>query len=71
LQLIAGLIYNEIIIWNFCGFNKYTKKCLAERETEEFTPLKIRESSIESGKNCDDNQNDESNNSDNEDNNSD
>ena len=71
LQLIAGLIYNEIIICNFCGFNKYTKKCLAERETEEFTPLKIRESSIESGKNCDDNQNDESNNSDNEDNKSD
>ena len=71
LQLIAGLIYNEIIICNFCGFNKYTKKCLAERETEEFTPLKIRESSIESGKNCDDNQNDESNYSDNEDNKSD
>ena len=71
LQLIAGFIYNEIIICNFCGFNKYTKKCLSERENEEFTPLKIRESSIESGKNCDDNQNDTSYNSDNEDNKSD
>ena len=25
-QLVAGLIYNEIIICNFCGLNEYTKK---------------------------------------------
>ena len=70
-QLVAGLIYNEIIICNFCGFNKNTKKYLSEKEKEEFAPLKLRESSIESGKYFDEKENDTSYNSDNEDNKSD
>lgn len=66
LQLIAGLIYNEIIICNFYEFNKYTKKCLTERQNKEQVLLKSRESSIESGNNGDDTQNDTSFNSDDE-----
>ena len=30
--LIASLLYNEIIICNFCSLNKYTKKCLDKRQ---------------------------------------
>ena len=40
IQLIAGLIYNEIIICNFMNFNKNTKKSLQEREQEELLSLK-------------------------------
>ena len=45
IQLIAGLIYNEIIICNFCGFNKYTKKYLQERENQELISLRVTENS--------------------------
>ena len=39
IQLIAGLIYNEIIICNFCGLNEYTKKNLQERENQELISI--------------------------------
>ena len=38
--LFGALIYNEIIICNFCGLNKYTKKYLKERENQELISLK-------------------------------
>jgi len=60
-QLVAGLIYNEIIICNFCGLNEYTKKNLLEKQNEELIALKRIESSIESEKNRDSNQNDTKN----------
>ena len=41
--LIASLIFNEIIICNFCGFNKYTKKSLEKRQKEELILLKQTE----------------------------
>ena len=46
IQLIAGLIYNEIIICNFYGFNEYTKKYLQERENKETISLRKTENSI-------------------------
>ena len=46
MQLIAGLIYNEIIICNFYGFNEYTKKYLQERENKETISLRKTENSI-------------------------
>ena len=46
MQLIAGLIYNEIIICNFYGFNEYTKKYLQERENKETISLRMTENSI-------------------------
>ena len=61
LQLIAGFIYNEIIICNFCGLNEYTKKKLLEKQNEELISLKRIENSIESEKNRDSNQNDTKN----------
>lgn len=42
--LIASLLYNEIIICNFCGLNKYTKKCLDKRQKEELALLNRTES---------------------------
>ena len=48
MQLIAGLIYNEIIICNFMNFNKNTKKRLQEREQEELLSLKKIENSFTS-----------------------
>ena len=50
-ELISVLIYNEIIICNFCGLNKYTKKCIVERQNEELHILK----EAENGNNNDDN----------------
>ena len=35
IQLIAAIIYNEIIILNFCGFQKETNKCINERALED------------------------------------
>ena len=46
IQLIAGLIYNEIIICNFCGFNEYTKKILQKKENEEIVLLRVTERTI-------------------------
>ena len=45
--LIGSLIYNEIIICNFFGFNKYTKKYIVKRLKEESTLLRKTESDID------------------------
>jgi hypothetical protein len=50
IALIGSLIYNEIIICNFYGFNKNTKKCLEERQRTESTLLRKTENEIKSGK---------------------
>ena len=47
LVLIGSLIYNEIIICNFFGFNKYTKKYIVKRLKEESTLLRKTESDID------------------------
>ena len=47
--LFGSLIYNEIIICNFFGFNKNTKKCLEERQDQESFLLKKTEKLIKSG----------------------
>ena len=39
LVLFSSLIYNEIIIFNFYGFNKNTKKYLEEKQREEFSSI--------------------------------
>ena len=44
--LIGSLIYNEIIICNFCDFNKNTKKFFNKRENEESTLLRKTEYQI-------------------------
>ena len=72
IALIASLIYNEIIICNFCNLNKYTKKYLEVRQKEEFTLLKRTE--LENSQMTDNNgenndNNDNNNNNNNEDNN--
>ena len=46
IQLIAGLIYNEIIICNFCGFNESTKKILQKKENEELVSIRDTERAI-------------------------
>jgi len=58
--LISSLIYNEIIICNFCNFNKYTKKYLEKRQKEEALLLKKTESE-NSGYNDNDNGNNNDN----------
>ena len=74
--LIASLIFNEIIICNFCGFNKYTKKSLDKRQKEELALLKPTENensqyndnSWNEYYNNDNNNNDDNNNDENNDN---
>ena len=62
--LIASLIFNEIIICNFCDFNKYTKKYLEKRQNEEIVLLKQTENSqyIENDNSGNENDNDNSGN---------
>ena len=43
IALLSSLIYNEIIICNFYGFNKKTKKYLEERQSEEIKSLRETE----------------------------
>ena len=43
---ISSLIYNEIIICNFYGFNVNAKKCIEERQKEELISLTIIENEI-------------------------
>ena len=50
IQLIAGLIYNEIIICNFCDLNKKTKKFLMEKQRQESDSLILSENSFENEK---------------------
>ena len=40
ITLFSALIYNEIIIFNFCGLNKNTKKFVNERLNEELKDIK-------------------------------
>lgn len=68
LSLFASLIYNEIIIFNFCNLNKYTKKYLEVRQNNEFALLKKEEmesSQIEEN-NDNNNENDNENESEND-----
>ena len=46
ISLFSSLIYNEIIIFNFCDFNKNTKKYIEERQREELISLKDTENKI-------------------------
>ena len=39
LVFFSSLIYNEIIILNFYGLNKNTKKYLEEKQKEEFSSI--------------------------------
>ena len=70
LTLIGSLIYNEIIIFNFCGFNQYTTKILEEKQKEEFLILRRTEmenSHVDNNENNDNNsQNDNDNDNDSE-----
>ena len=45
--LICSLIYNEIIICNFCDLNKYTSKYIIERQKQELASLKNNEKIFE------------------------
>ena len=42
IALFSALIYNEIIILNFCGFNKNTKKFVNQRLDEELKEIIIK-----------------------------
>jgi hypothetical protein len=65
--LIASLLYNEIIICNFCSLNKYTKKYTDKRQKEELVLIKRAESDNSQSQYSDidenNNENDESYNS--------
>ena len=47
--LFASLIYNEIIIFNFCGLNKDTKKFIEERLDKESKDLRKTENDLKIG----------------------
>ena len=65
--LLASLIYNEIIICNFCNLYRYTKKYLEERQKEEYTILKrIEIDNSHMNENDDENYNDNNNDNNNE-----
>lgn len=49
ISLLSSLIYNEIIILNFCDFNKYTKKYIEKRGQKESILLRNTENSIKTG----------------------
>ena len=66
--LIASLIFNEIIICNFCDLNKYTKKYLEKRQKEEITLLKQTENYQYNENDNSGNDNDNNNESDNSEN---
>lgn len=59
IQLIAGLIYNEIIICNFFGLDEFTKKKLQEREQKELLSIRMSQS----GANVDENEEERDNDS--------
>ena len=41
MQIIAGLIYNEFIILNFCGLQKYTKLFLQKEAIDDIQQTDI------------------------------
>ena len=43
ISLLSTLIYNEIIILNFCGFNENTKKYIEKRQNKELISLRNTE----------------------------
>ena len=47
--IFASLIYNEIIIFNFCDLSKDTKKFVVERLTEESNDLRKTENDLKLG----------------------
>ena len=57
--LIVSLLYNQIIICNFCSLNKYTKKCLDKRQKEELELMKRTESENSQYSDIDENNNNE------------
>ena len=57
--LIVSLLYNQIIICNFCSLNKYTKKCLDKRQKEELELMKRTESENSQYRDIDENNNNE------------
>ena len=59
ISLFSSLIYNEIIIFNFCDFNKNTKKYIEERQREELMSLRDTENKINNS-NLNHNENDTS-----------
>ena len=46
ISLLSSLIYNEIIIFNFCGLNENTKKFIEERQNIETKKLSKDEDNI-------------------------
>jgi hypothetical protein len=67
ISLFSALIYNEIIILNFGGFNKDTKKSIEKRQQKESILLRNTENSIKTG-NTQEADNDDSFNEENEEN---
>jgi hypothetical protein len=67
ISLFSALIYNEIIILNFGGFNKDTKKNIEKRQQRESILLRNTENSIKTG-NTQEADNDDSFNEENEEN---
>jgi hypothetical protein len=67
ISLFSTLIYNEIIILNFGGFNKDTKKNIEKRQQKESNLLRNTENSIKTG-NVEEENNDASFDEENEDN---
>ena len=49
--ILSALIYNEIIILNFCGLNKNTKKCLQERQNQDLSLIEIEDTPIDDEEN--------------------
>ena len=54
--LFSSLIYNELIIFNFCGLSDNTKKFVKQRETKE---IQLINNSVWSANNLQDNFDDE------------
>ena len=52
--LISSLIFNEIIILNFYGFNNNTNKYVKQRMNKEISELQILDNDIYSDSNLDD-----------------
>ena len=49
IALFSALIYNEIIIFNFCGLNKNTKKFIEERLDKESKDIRKTENDLKLG----------------------
>ena len=56
--LFSALIYNELIIFNFCGLNKNTKKFVNQRQNKELEDIKRNKDALLS-EDLEDNSNDD------------